>query len=83
VPLAAVLWNGGSSFGGVIAFLFADLIVIPILDIYRKYYGKRMAWFLLGTIYASMSKESGKKKRYTPPRFARYRDAKATIFLPQ
>jgi uncharacterized membrane protein YraQ (UPF0718 family) len=43
VPLAAVLWNGGSSFGGVIAFLFADLIVIPILDIYRKYYGKRIA----------------------------------------
>jgi uncharacterized membrane protein YraQ (UPF0718 family) len=40
VPLAAVFWNGGSSFGGVIAFLFADLIVIPILDIYRKYYGK-------------------------------------------
>jgi uncharacterized membrane protein YraQ (UPF0718 family) len=39
VPLAAVLWNGGISFGGVIAFLFADLIVLPILDIYRKYYG--------------------------------------------
>ncbi len=55
VPLAAVLWNGGSSFGGVIAFLFADLIVIPILDIYRKYYGKRVALFLLGTIYVSMA----------------------------
>lgn len=39
VPLAAVLWNGGISFGGVVAFLFADLIVLPILDIYRKYYG--------------------------------------------
>ena len=39
VPLAAVLWNGGISFGGVIAFIFADLIVIPILNIYRKYYG--------------------------------------------
>jgi uncharacterized membrane protein YraQ (UPF0718 family) len=36
VPLAAVLWNGGISFGGVIAFIFADLIVLPILDIYRK-----------------------------------------------
>ena len=39
VPLAAVLWNGGISFGGVIAFIFADLIVLPILNIYRKYYG--------------------------------------------
>ena len=43
VPLAAVLWNGGISFGGVVAFIFADLIVFPILDIYRKYYGSRMA----------------------------------------
>ncbi len=42
VPLAAVLWNGGISFGGVIAFIFADLIIIPILLIYRKYYGTRM-----------------------------------------
>ena len=42
VPLAAVLWNGGISFGGVIAFIFADLIIIPILVIYRKYYGTRM-----------------------------------------
>src|SRR5205823_9516923 len=55
VPLAAVLWNGGSSFGGVIAFIYADLIVIPILDIYRKYYGKRIALFLLGTMYVSMA----------------------------
>ena len=39
VPLAAVLWSGGISFGGVLAFLFADLIVIPIVLIYRKYYG--------------------------------------------
>src|SRR3954462_10574988 len=39
VPLAAVLWSGGISFSGVIAFLFADLIVLPILAIYRKYYG--------------------------------------------
>ena len=42
VPLAAVLWNGGISFGGVMAFIFADLIVLPILIIYRKYYGTRM-----------------------------------------
>jgi len=53
VPLAAVLWNSGISFGGVIAFIFADLIVIPILDIYRKYYGLKMGAFLLGTFYAS------------------------------
>ena len=54
VPLAAVLWNGGISFGGVIAFIFADLIILPILNIYRKYYGLRMMWFLLATFYASM-----------------------------
>ncbi len=55
VPLAAVLWNGGSSFGGVIAFIYADLIVIPILDIYRKYYGPKVSAFLLVTMYASMA----------------------------
>jgi uncharacterized protein len=54
VPLAAVLWNGGISFGGVIAFIFADLIVLPILNIYRKYYGLRVAGFLLGTFYVAM-----------------------------
>ena len=46
VPLAAVLWNGGISFGGVVAFIFADLIILPILIIYRKYYGTRMTLFL-------------------------------------
>jgi hypothetical protein len=54
VPLAAVLWNGGISFGGVLAFIFADLIVLPILDIYRKYYGWKMAGFLLVSFYAAM-----------------------------
>ncbi|MBV8397112.1 MAG: permease [Actinobacteria bacterium] len=54
VPLAAVLWNGGATFGGVIAFVFADLIILPILDIYRRYYGWRMAAFLLGTLYTAM-----------------------------
>ena len=49
-----MLWNGGISFGGVLAFIFADLIVLPILDIYRKYYGWRMAGFLLATFYAAM-----------------------------
>ncbi len=55
VPLAAVLWNGGISFGGVVAFLFADLIVLPILDIYRKYYGMKVSAFLLVTFYISMA----------------------------
>jgi uncharacterized membrane protein YraQ (UPF0718 family) len=54
VPLAAVLWNGGISFGGVVAFIFADLIIIPILVIYRKYYGTRMMLTLLGIFYATM-----------------------------
>jgi uncharacterized protein len=53
IPLAAVLWNNGISFGGVIAFIFADLIVLPILDIYRKYYGLRMTGFLLVTFYVA------------------------------
>ncbi|MBA3841481.1 MAG: permease, partial [Actinobacteria bacterium] len=54
VPLAAVLWNGGISFGGILAFIFADLIILPILDIYRRYYGLKMALFLLATFYATM-----------------------------
>ncbi len=55
VPLAGVLWNGGISFGGVAAFIFADLIIVPILAIYRKYYGTRMTLFILATFYASMA----------------------------
>jgi uncharacterized membrane protein YraQ (UPF0718 family) len=54
VPLAAVLWNGGISFGGVLTFIFGDLIILPILNIYRKYYGWKMAGFLLVTFYATM-----------------------------
>src|SRR5438874_1898194 len=54
VPLAVVLWNGGISFGGVISFLFADLIILSILNIYRKYYGGRTALSLLGVPYAAM-----------------------------
>jgi uncharacterized membrane protein YraQ (UPF0718 family) len=54
VPLAVVLWKGGISFGGVITFLYADLLIIPILTIYRKYYGPRMTAFLLATFYAAM-----------------------------
>ena len=55
VPLAAVLWTGGISFGGVIAFIFADLIIIPILVIYKKYYGTQMMWTILGIFYAAMA----------------------------
>jgi uncharacterized protein len=54
VPLAAVLWNGGISFGGVISFIYADLLIIPILDIYRRYYGARMTVILATVLYASM-----------------------------
>ncbi|WP_405933768.1 permease [Streptomyces sp. NBC_00827] len=54
VPLAVVLWQGGISFGGVVAFIFADLLILPILNIYRKYYGARMTLFLLGTFYVAM-----------------------------
>jgi uncharacterized membrane protein YraQ (UPF0718 family) len=54
VPLAAVLWNGGISFGGVTSFIFADLIILPILVIYRKYYGTKMALFIGASFYATM-----------------------------
>lgn len=54
VPLAAVLWNGGISFGGVTSFIFADLIILPIINIYRKYYGWRMALRLSGLLYVAM-----------------------------
>jgi uncharacterized protein len=55
VPLAAVLWNGGISFGGVISFIFADLIILPIVNIHRKYYGGRMSLYLLGVSYMAMA----------------------------
>lgn len=54
VPMAAVLWHEGMTFGGVLSFLFADLIVLPLLDIYRKYYGFKMASFLAISFYISM-----------------------------
>jgi uncharacterized membrane protein YraQ (UPF0718 family) len=54
VPLAGVLWNGGISFGGVVSFIFADLLIIPILVIYRKYYGIKMTVFIAGTFYVTM-----------------------------
>ena len=54
VPLAAVLWSGGISFAGVLAFLFADLIVIPILLIYRKYYGGRFTVRITALMFVTM-----------------------------
>lgn len=54
VPLAAVLWNGGISFGGVVSFIFADLIIIPIILIYKKYYGLKPALRITGIFYLAM-----------------------------
>jgi uncharacterized membrane protein YraQ (UPF0718 family) len=54
VPLAVVLWTGGISFGGVIAFIFADLLILPILNTYRRYYGIRMALLVAGAFYVAM-----------------------------
>jgi len=55
VPLAAVLWKGGISFGGVVSFIFADLIILPLLDIYRKYYGWKVMSYILLTFYITMA----------------------------
>ena len=54
IPLASLLWSGGISFGGVISFIYADLIVIPLLLIYRKYYGVRAAWRITFILFLSM-----------------------------
>ncbi|MBR0553391.1 permease [Stakelama marina] len=54
VPVAAVLWGGGATFGGVIAFLYGDLIVLPLIDVYRRYYGWRMALYIALVLFASM-----------------------------
>ena len=54
VPMAAVLWAGGAGFGGVLAFLYGDLIVLPLLDVYRKYYGWRMAAYIAVVFYVTM-----------------------------
>jgi uncharacterized protein len=54
VPLAAILWSSGLSFGGVLAFIYADLIVLPLLDIYRKYYGARMMLYIFGVFFATI-----------------------------
>ena len=54
VPLAAVLWSGGISFAGVLSFLFADLIVLPIVAIYRKYYGTAFALRITALMFVTM-----------------------------
>jgi uncharacterized membrane protein YraQ (UPF0718 family)/YHS domain-containing protein len=54
IPLAAVLWSGGISFAGVMAFIFADLIVLPIIAIYRKYYGPGFALRMTGLMFTTM-----------------------------
>ena len=55
VPLAVALWHGGISFGGVVSFVFADLLTVPLLLIYRRYYGARITLRLLGVFWAMMS----------------------------
>ena len=52
--MAAVLWASGISFGGVLSFLYADLIVLPLLDVYRRYYGWRMAAYIAAVFYVTM-----------------------------
>jgi len=54
VPMAAILWSGGIGFGVVLAFLYADLIVLPLLDVYRKYYGSKMAAYITAVFYSTM-----------------------------
>ncbi len=55
VPLAAALWSGGISFGGVISFIFADLIAMPLILIYRKFYGNRLTVRVVGLFYVTMA----------------------------
>jgi uncharacterized membrane protein YraQ (UPF0718 family) len=54
VPMAAIFWGTGMSFGGVLAFLYADIIVLPLVDVYRKYYGWRMAAYLFGIFFVTI-----------------------------
>lgn len=54
IPLASLLWSNGISFGGVISFIYADLIIIPLILIYRKYYGVKTAFYITAIMFASM-----------------------------
>ncbi|EMA21487.1 permease [Haloarcula marismortui] len=55
VPFAVALWGGGISFAGVIAFVYADLITIPVLNVYRKYYGWKVMLYILGVFFVTMA----------------------------
>ncbi|MDS0284409.1 permease [Haloarcula onubensis] len=55
VPFAVALWGGGVSFAGVIAFVYADLITIPVLNVYRKYYGWKVMAYILGVFFVTMA----------------------------
>jgi uncharacterized membrane protein YraQ (UPF0718 family) len=54
IPLASLLWSGGIGFGGVISFIYADLIIVPILILYKKAYGLKAAAAISGVLFASM-----------------------------
>ena len=54
IPLASILWSGGISFGGVIAFIYADLIIVPLVIVYVKYYGRHMAAYITAVLFVSM-----------------------------
>jgi uncharacterized membrane protein YraQ (UPF0718 family) len=54
IPMAAVLWHGGISFGGVIAFIYADLLVLPILALYKKYFGKQLATYIFFVLFTTI-----------------------------
>src|SRR4029077_13595103 len=54
IPLASLLWQNGISFGGVISFIYADLLVIPLILIYRKYFGGRATFYIVAIFYASV-----------------------------
>ena len=54
IPLAAILWAGGASFAGVLSFIYADLIVLPLLDTYRRFFGWRMAAYIFAVLFATM-----------------------------
>ncbi|WP_254762519.1 permease [Natrinema marinum] len=55
VPFAVALWGGGISFAGVIAFVYADLITIPVLNVYRKYYGWKVMLYILAVFFVTMA----------------------------
>ena len=54
IPLASLLWSSGSTFGGVIAFIYGDLIVLPLVFVYRKYYGTKAALYITGVLFIAM-----------------------------